>query len=55
MEASAVGVAGLRERGEVIDEAKAADAIPVIFQPDGKKVFDAEQLLQGTRKIMEIE
>ncbi len=31
-----------------------ADAMPVIFQLDWKKVFDAEQLLLSTRKITEI-
>jgi hypothetical protein len=31
-----------------------ADAMPVIFQPDWKKVFAAEQLLASTRKITEI-
>ena len=52
-----VGIACLWEQGEVMDEAKevVVDAMLVIFQPDGKKVFDAEQLLQGTRKILEIE
>lgn len=28
--------------------------MPVIFQPDWKKVFAAEQLLASTRKITEI-
>ncbi len=41
---------------ELSDGAKeaVADAMPVIFQPDWKKVFDAEQLLLSTRKITEI-
>jgi hypothetical protein len=41
---------------ELSDGAKeaVADAMPVIFQPDWKKVFDAEQLLVSTRKITEI-
>ena len=41
---------------ELSDGAKEAvvDAIPVIFQPDWKKVFDAEQLRVSPRKITEI-
>ncbi|HIG53306.1 MAG TPA: semialdehyde dehydrogenase [Candidatus Handelsmanbacteria bacterium] len=41
---------------ELSDGAKeaVADAMPVIFQPDWKKVFDAEQLLASTRKITQI-
>ena len=41
---------------ELSDGAKeaVADAMPVIFQPDWKKVFDAEQLLESTRKITEV-
>ncbi len=41
---------------ELSDGAKeaVADAMPVIFQRDWKKVFDAEQLLQSTRKITEM-
>ena len=39
-----VGIARLWEQGETMDETKkaVADAKLVIFQPDGKKVFDAE-------------
>jgi len=41
---------------ELSDGAKeaVADAMPVIFQRDWKKVFDAAQLLQSTRKITEM-
>lgn len=41
---------------ELSDGAKeaVADAMPVIFQPDWKKVFDAEQLRVSPRKITEI-
>ena len=41
---------------ELSDGAKeaVADAMPVVFQPDWKKVFDAEQLLASTRKITEV-
>ena len=41
---------------ELSDGAKEAvvEAMPVIFQPDWKKVFEAEQLLASTRKITEV-
>ena len=41
---------------ELSDGAKeaVADAMPVIFQPDWKKVFDAERVLESTRKITEM-